>query len=141
MLKRKADNSYKARVVTQGWNQVHILDCGSTFAPVSRLQSDRMFVAITVEYDLDMDHTDVSTAFLYADVQEKVFVEQAPSFEVKDKDVGELVMQLEKSLYGLAQSPGNWFHTIDPSLSTSDSYRSSPKHACTSTTARVSRSS
>ena len=68
VLKRKADNSYKARVVTQGWNQVHILDCGSTFAPVSRLQSDRIFVAITVEYDLDMDHMDVSTAFLYADI-------------------------------------------------------------------------
>ena len=25
-------------------------------------------------------------------------------------------MQLEKSVYGLAQSPGNWFHTIDPVL-------------------------
>ena len=25
-------------------------------------------------------------------------------------------MQLEKSLYGLAQSPGNWFHTIDAVL-------------------------
>ena len=25
-------------------------------------------------------------------------------------------MQLEKSLYGLAQRPGNWFHTIDPVL-------------------------
>ena len=25
-------------------------------------------------------------------------------------------MQLEKSLYGLAQSPGNWFHTVDPVL-------------------------
>ena len=35
---------------------------------------------------------------------------------VKDKDGGELVMQLEKSLYGLAQSPGNWFYTIDPVL-------------------------
>ena len=140
-MKRKADNSYKARLVAQGWNQLHGLDCGSTFAPVCRLQSVRTFVAITAEYDLDMNHIDVSTAFLYADIQEKVFVEQAPGFVIKDKDVGELVMQLEKSVYGLAQSPGNWFHTIDPSLSTSDSYRSSPKHACTSTTARVSRSS
>jgi len=59
---------------------------------------------------------DVSTAFLYADIQEKVFVEQAPGFEVKNKDGGDLVMQLEKSLYGLAQSPENWFHTIDPVL-------------------------
>ena len=60
-----------------------------------------------MEYDLDMDHTDASTAFLYADIQEKVFVEQVPGFEVKDKDGGEPVMQLEKSLYGLAQSLGN----------------------------------
>ena len=105
------------------------------------MQATECSGAITVEYDLDMDHTDASTAFLYADIQEKMSMEQAPGFVVKDKDGGELVMQLEKSLYGLAQSPGNWFHTIDPSLSTSDSYRSSPTHACTSTTARVSRSS
>ena len=26
------------------------------------------------------------------------------------------MMKLGKSLYGLAQSPGNWFHTIDPVL-------------------------
>ena len=81
-----------------------------------RLQSVRIFVAITVEYDLDMDHMDVSTAFLYADIQEKVFVEQAPGFVVKDKDGGQLVIQLEKSLYGLAQSLGNWLHTIHPVL-------------------------
>ena len=114
MVKRKADNSYKARLVAQRWNQVHGLDCGNTFDPVCRLQSVRMFVAITVEQDVDVDHMDVSTAFLYADIQEEVFVEQAPGFVVKDKDRGELVMQLEKSLYGLAQRPGNWFHTIDP---------------------------
>ena len=59
---------------------------------------------------------DVSTAFLYADILEKVFVEQPPGFEAKDKDGGDLVIQLEKSLYELAQSPGNWFHTIDPVL-------------------------
>ena len=59
-------------------------------------------MTITVEYDLDMDHMDVSTAFLYVDIQENVFVEQAPGFEVKDKDGGELMMQLEKSRYGLA---------------------------------------
>ena len=85
VMKRKADNSYKARLVAQGWNQVHGLDCGSTFAQVCRLQSVRIFVAITAEYDLDMDHMEVSTAFLYADIQEKVFVEQAPGFVVKTR--------------------------------------------------------
>ena len=36
------------------------------------------------------------------DSQQQVFVEQPPGFEVKDKDGGDMVMQLEKSLYGLA---------------------------------------
>ena len=53
---------------------------------------------------------------LYADILENVFVEQPPGFEAKDKHGGDLVMQLQKSLYGLARSPGNWFHTIDPVL-------------------------
>ena len=63
-MKRKADSSYKVRLVAQGWNQVHGLDCGSTFAPVCRLQSVHIFVAITVGYDLDMDHMNVLAAFL-----------------------------------------------------------------------------
>ena len=56
------------------------------------------------------------TAFLYADLEEEVFVAQPPFYETKDKDGGPLVMRPENSLYGLAQSPGNWFHTIDPVL-------------------------
>ena len=64
VMKRQADNSYKVRLVAEGWNQVHGLDCGSIFALVCRLQRVRIFVAITVEYDLDMDHIDVSTALL-----------------------------------------------------------------------------
>ena len=136
VMTRKADNSYKARLVAQGWNQVHELDCGSTFAPVCRLQSVRIFVAITVEYDLDMDHMDVSTAFLYADIQEKVFVEQAPGFVVQDRNGGELVMQLEESLRA-GPKPRTGSTPSTPSLPTSDSFRSSPTHACTSTTERV----
>ena len=80
------------------------------------IQSVRIICCIAVHVGLLLHQMDVSTAFLYADIQELVFVEQPPGFDVKDKDGGELVMQLEKGLYGLAQSPGNWFNTIDPAL-------------------------
>ncbi|CAB1117222.1 unnamed protein product [Ectocarpus sp. CCAP 1310/34] len=116
VFKRKADGSFKGRLVVQGWNQVPGLDYGSTFAPVCRLQSIRMLACTAVQFNLELDQMDVSTAFLYADILENVFVEQPPGFEVKNKDGGDLVMQLQKSLYGLAQSPSNWFHTIDPLL-------------------------
>ena len=61
-----------------------------------------MMACIVVHFSLKWDHMDISTAFLCADILEKVFVEQPPGFEVKDKDGGDLVMQLKKILYGLA---------------------------------------
>ncbi|CAB1113015.1 unnamed protein product [Ectocarpus sp. CCAP 1310/34] len=72
VFKRKADGTFKGRVVAQGWNQVPGLDCGSTYAPVCRIQSVRMVACITVEFNLIFDQMDVSTAFLYADIQEEV---------------------------------------------------------------------
>ena len=36
-----------------GWGQSLGIDCGSTFAPVCRLQSIRMVLAIAAEYDLE----------------------------------------------------------------------------------------
>ncbi|CAB1113505.1 unnamed protein product [Ectocarpus sp. CCAP 1310/34] len=103
VFKRKAGGSFKRRLVAQGWNQVPGLDCGSTYAP-------------PCNSTWSLFQMDLSTAFLCADILENVLVEQPPGFEVNGKDGGDLVMQLQKSLYGLAQSPSNWFHTIDPFL-------------------------
>ena len=105
VVRRKADGSFKARVVAQGWNQVPGLDSGSIYAPVCMIQSMRIICCIAVHFDLLLHQMDVSTSFLYADIQELVFVEQPHDSEVKDKDGGEVVMQLEKSLYGLAPKP------------------------------------
>ena len=114
--KRKLDSSFKARVMAQDWNQVSWLDCGSIYAPVCMIQSVRIICCITVHFGLLLHQTDVSTAILYADIQKLFFVEQPPDIEMKDKDRDEQVMHLEKSLYGLDQSPGKRFNTIDPAL-------------------------
>ena len=47
-----------------------------------------------------------------------MLVEAAPGFERTHKDGVQLLMKLGKSLYGVAQSPGNWWRTIDPLLIT-----------------------
>ena len=75
-----------------------------------------MMACIVVHFGLKWDHMDVSTAFLYADILEKVFVEQPPGFEAKDKDGGDLVMQLEKScLLYTSPSPRDGLLTRMPS--------------------------
>ena len=75
-----------------------------------------MVLAIAAEIDWEVRQLDVKTAFLYADIEEDVFVAEPPGFETQGKNGVPFVMKLGKSLYGLAQSPGNWFHTIDPVL-------------------------
>ena len=75
-----------------------------------------MVLAIAAEMDWVVAQLDVKTAFRYADIEEEVFVAEPPGIETNDNKKGLLVMKLGKRLYGLAQSPGNWFHTIDSVL-------------------------
>ena len=75
-----------------------------------------MVLAIAAELNLEVRQLDVKTAFLYADIEEEVYVKTAPGFKTTNKDGVQLVMKLEKSLYGLAQGPQNWWKTIDPKL-------------------------
>ena len=50
------------------------------------IQSVQIICCIAVRFGLPVHQMNVPTAFLYADIQELVFVEQRPGFEVKDKD-------------------------------------------------------
>ena len=86
VFKVTANQTYKARLVAQGWNQVPGQDGGSTFAPVCRLLSVRMVLTIAAEMDLEVRQLDVKTAFLYADIEEEVFVAEAPRVETNDNE-------------------------------------------------------
>ena len=78
VYKVKADKSYKGRVVVLGWGQVPGIDCGGPFAPVCRLQSVRMVLAIAAEFVFECWQLDYNTAFLNAKVEEEVYVKMAP---------------------------------------------------------------
>ena len=81
VYKIKADGVYKGRLVVLGWSQVPGIDYGGTFAPVRRLQSIRMVVAIAAELDYEIYMLDVQTTFLDADVEEKAFVKSPLGYE------------------------------------------------------------
>ena len=113
VYKVKADKSYKGRVVVLGWGQVPGDDCGGTFAPVCRLQSIRMVLAIVVEFDFECWQLDYNTAFLNAKVEEEVYAKMAPGYEEFSNYGVPMVIRLLKSLYGLRQSPRCWYGTVD----------------------------
>ena len=117
VLKAKADHTLKGGVVVRGWGQVPGIDCGWTYLPVCRIQSVYMALAIAVSKDWEVLQLDVETAFQNAEVQEEVYVRIPPGYESLDATTGRPeVMKLKTSLYGLRQSPRNWFNTIDDSL-------------------------
>ena len=61
VFKVKADNTHKARLVVGGWGQVPGEDCGKTYAPVCRLQSVPIVLAIAAEMDWEVVKLDVKS--------------------------------------------------------------------------------
>lgn len=53
VLKTKADDSKKRRIVVLRWRQVPGRNCSGTFALICRLQTIRTVLAIAVEYNLE----------------------------------------------------------------------------------------
>lgn len=84
------------------------------FAPVARLDTVRVILAIAANRRWQVHHLDVKSAFLNGELEEDVYVAQPEGFIVKDKE--HLVLKLRKALYGLRQAPRAWNMWLDRSL-------------------------
>ena len=55
---------------------------------------------------------DVKTAFLNAEIDLEIYVEQPEGYVIYDKESNKLLCKLNKSLYGLKQSGRNWHNML-----------------------------
>jgi len=102
---------FKARLVAKGYSQTEGIDYNEIYSPVVKHRSIRTILALCAHFDWELDQMDVKTAFLYGDLEEQIFMQQPEGFEVGSK--GEKVCLLHKSLYGLKQSPRQWYLKFD----------------------------
>ena len=75
--KYKPDGSLekrKARIVAQGFAQRPGIHFNQTFAPVTRLSSIRLMVALAADQGMTMRQIDVTTAYLNGTIEEEIFM-------------------------------------------------------------------
>ncbi|GKA61540.1 retrovirus-related pol polyprotein from transposon TNT 1-94 [Tanacetum coccineum] len=66
----------KARLVAHGYNQQEGIDYDKTYAPVARLETIRILLAITCANEFKLYQMDVKSAFLNGFISEVVYVAQ-----------------------------------------------------------------
>ena len=109
----------KARVVIKGYEQIEGADFGETYAPVAKLVSFCLLLAIAARYNWLVHHMDVVTAFLNPLVEEDIYMEAPEGIEWLEPSwsaENHLICKLKKSLYGLKQAPRLWYKHIDAFL-------------------------
>lgn len=105
---------HKARLVAKGYIQRKGIDYDEVFAPVARLDTVRMLLALSTKENWDVHHLDVKSAFLNGELYEEVYVTQPEGFVKEGHE--QKVYKLLKALYGLRQAPRAWNACLDKSL-------------------------
>ncbi|KAJ3481936.1 hypothetical protein NLJ89_g12173 [Agrocybe chaxingu] len=118
-VKKNADGEIekrKARLVARGFTQIYGLDYYETYAPVARLASFRLILALANRNQWPADCIDFLSAYLNAILSddEVIFLEQP--VEYRRKDSRRYVFRLHKSLYGLKQGAKNWYDALRKAL-------------------------
>lgn len=107
-IKRNTDSTirkYNARLVAKGYVQRHGIDFEEVFAPVARIETIRVIIALGASNGWEVHHLDVKTVFLHGDLK-KVYVSQPEGFKVKGSE--QKIYKFYKALYGLRQAPKAW---------------------------------
>jgi hypothetical protein len=106
------EEKFKARYVAKGYSQIENVDYKETFSPTARITSVRMLMQLAIQNGYLIDQMDVKTAYLNANIDCELFVEQPEGYIKTDKTGNRLVCKLNKSLYGLKQSGRNWNNVL-----------------------------
>jgi hypothetical protein len=120
---------HKASLVAKSYVQRTGINFDEVFAPVVRLESVRMMVALAAHEGLEVHHIDVRSAFLNGIIKEEVYVQQPLSFIIPGDE--SKVLRMCKALYRVQQAPRACNAKLDATLGSLGFQRSNSEHGCT----------
>jgi hypothetical protein len=118
---------HKARLVACGFVQQEGIDFEEVFAPVARMESVHILLALAAQEGWQVHHMDVKSAFLNGDLKEEVYIRQSVGFVVAGQEGR--VLRFKKALYDLRQAPRAWNSKLDNTLKKMGFTQSEHEHA------------
>ena len=98
---------YKARLVAKGFHQRSDMDYHDTFSLVVKPTTIRLVLSLAISKDWQLRQLDVNNVFLQSHRSEDVYMAQPPEFVDRDNPIH--VCKLKKAIYGLKQTPQDWY--------------------------------
>lgn len=102
---------FKAHLVAKGYSQQLGVDFDGVFAPVVRIETMTMLLALVVQLKWEVFHFDVKSNFLNGEIHEEDFMEQPKGYIIKVNE--NKVYKLTMALYGLKNAHREWYTRID----------------------------
>ena len=116
----------KARIVAKGFTKREGIDYEETFSPTVRFESVRLLIAAAAVGNMHTHQMDITTAFLYASLEEEVYMELLEGMD--GYGTPGKVARLWKAIYGLKQASRMWNLHIDNILRVMGFFRLSGDH-------------
>nr|KAJ0197017.1 hypothetical protein LSAT_V11C700348640 [Lactuca sativa] len=105
------NNTWVLADLPSGFRQKEGIDFFDTYAPVARISTIRLLLALAAIHNHVIHQMDVKTTFLNGDLDEEIYMKQPEGFVMPENE--HKVCKLKKSLYGLKQAPKQWRQKFD----------------------------
>lgn len=105
-------DKFKAPIVAKGCSQIYGIDYLETYCSVVQIMSTRLILSYAAMERLKIRQFDIKTAFLYGHLEETIYMTPPDGYAKPDT-----VWKLNRSIYGLKQSPRAWNHRFNQVLS------------------------
>ena len=110
-ISEKEGEKFKACLVAKGYSQKQGVDYDEIFSLVVKHTSIRTVLSLVAHFDMELEHMDVKTSFLHGELEETIYMVHPKGFTQHGQEL--FVCKLKKSLYGLKQSPRQWYKRSD----------------------------